>query len=118
MTDFPREDPADTAMDEPRIQALADMFDAQDMMEKGGVLSALLRKGFDEAKEALERLVYVETQDTEVRNLQWQVQRYDDLVTWTRQIVLEGRETAQEHDADTLEILRAIVRGENDDIDE
>lgn len=109
------DDPANDSMHEVRMQAMADMVDASDMIENGGPLREILLRAFGEAKDALIELVNAQTEDTAIRALQWKVRRYDDLVTWTRDIINNGREAAQELDEGAREAILNIVRGEDHD---
>lgn len=111
------DDPADDPTHEAYLQALADMVDARDMLERGGALQNILLRAFDEAKEALVDLVHAGTADDDIRVLQGRVRRYGDLVRWMRDIVNEGQDAARMLDEDTRERMLNIARGENDDDD-
>lgn len=109
------DDSANDPMHEARLQALADMVDAQDMLDHGGALKNILLRAFDEAKDALAALVDAETQDPAIRALQEQVRRYGDLVRWTRDVINEGKDAGKQLDAETREKLINVARGEDHD---
>jgi len=63
----------------------------------------VLKKARDAAVEAMDALVFVDPQEAAtVRQLQMEIRRYDDLVAWCREIVIEGKEA----DAHLAEIER------------
>lgn len=116
MRDFfaDEDDSADDDTHEARLQALADMVDAEDMLKRGGPLRNILLRAFDEAKDALAALVDTQTADENIRALQYQVRRYGDLVRWTRDILNEGTDAAKELDDGSREELLNLTRGEDD----
>lgn len=53
----------------------------------------ILAKARDDAALAMRGLVYVDPNDADkVREFQHEVRRYDDLVQWTHQIIIDGKE--------------------------
>lgn len=106
---------ANDPMHEALHQALADMFDAVDMLENGGALANLILRAFQEAKEALAALVDQPTQDPEISALQAQVKRYGDLIRWTRDIVNEGQDAEKILGDEAREDLSKLARGDDRD---
>lgn len=77
----------------------------------------LLKKARDAAATAMDALIFCDpTRADDVRQLQHEVRRYDDLVTWCREIILEGKE-ADDHlaEIDRQEFADAINDPENAD---
>ena len=116
MRDFfaDEDDSANDPAHEALLQALADMVDAEDMLKKGGALSNILLRAFEEAKDALSALVDTPTADDTIRALQSQVRRYGDLVRWTRDIINEGQDAAKQLDDGAREEILNMTRGEDD----
>jgi hypothetical protein len=76
----------------------------------------LLKKAREAAIEAYDALVYrVDPMDAPmVRQLQFEIRRYDDLVGWCRQIISEGKEAEQLlKEADRMEMAKAVIDPES-----
>lgn len=75
----------------------------------------LLKKAREQAVEAFDLLVHCDPKDEPtVRQLQNEVRRYDDLVAWCREIIVEGREMDRLiQEAERAEFARAVLDPEN-----
>lgn len=77
----------------------------------------LLKKARDAAVEAMDALIFIDPVRTdEVRQLQHEIRRYDDLVAWCREIVIEGKEADQRlMEIEREEFASAVLDPENAD---
>lgn len=77
----------------------------------------LLKKAREAAATAMDAIVFCDPNDAPlVRQLQHEIRRYDDLVTWCREIIIEGKEADQRlAEIEREEFASAIVDPENAD---
>lgn len=77
----------------------------------------LLKKARDAAVTAMDALIFIDpTKVDEVRQLQHEIRRYDDLVVWCREIISEGKEADRFlKESDRLEFARSVIDPENAD---
>lgn len=77
----------------------------------------LLKKAREAAVAAMDALIFVDpTRADDVRQLQHEIRRYDDLVTWCREIIIDGKEADQRlAEIDREEFASAVIDPQNED---
>lgn len=77
----------------------------------------LLKKAREAAADAMDELIFVDpTMADHVRQLQHEIRRYDDLVTWCREIIIEGKEADDAlREIDRQEFASAVLDPANAD---
>jgi len=77
----------------------------------------LLKKAREAAVAAMEGLIFIDpTKADDVRQLQHEIRRYDDLVAWCSQIIVEGKEADQRlSEMEREEFARAVLDPANED---
>jgi hypothetical protein len=73
-------------------------------------MKLVLHKARLEAMKALDALILCDPSETNtIRTLQSEVRRYDDLVAWVREIIIEGKEADRALDEETDEELARLM---------
>lgn len=77
----------------------------------------LLKKAREAAVAAMDALIFIDpTKADDVRQLQHEIRRYDDLVAWCREIIGEGKEADRLIvESERMEFARAVLDPENAD---
>lgn len=102
------------------VQVSASLDTQLEKQPKLQPMMAIFALAKEQAAIAMRGLIYVDPTDTaKVREFQFEIRRYDDLVAWAKQIIVEGREADRRLDErDRQEIAELIgtpeVQAEND----
>ncbi len=109
--------PSQVMADEKLMQASAAMEVQFDKDASRRPVLFLLKKAREAALMAFDALVFCDPNDAStVRQLQHEIRRYDDLVTWCREIIIEGKEADQRlAESDRQEFASAVLDPENGD---
>lgn len=98
-----------------RVLALDAGLDAERLLEKGGAFRALLEAARDEALAAMDDLISKAfTALEDVREAQWKVTRYQDLIRWISNIVEQGEVARSDLSEEEGARLEQMIRGETE----
>jgi hypothetical protein len=99
-----------------RVLAIEAAADAELLLRRGGAWEALIEKARDEALGAMEMLISTPFTDlAQVKDLQWQVSRYDALCRWVKEIEDAGEAAHSDMSADEEFIVgQMLSRGETE----
>lgn len=98
-----------------RVLALDAGLDAERLMDKGGAFRALIEAARDEALAAMETLISTAFTSLDgVREAQWRVTRYQDLIRWISNIVEQGEVARSDLSEEEGERLERMIRGETE----
>lgn len=97
-----------------RVEAIDAGWDVFEQFRNSGALTKILVKAREEAIDALQRLVEADPFKPEViRDLQWQVTRYDALCQWIETIVESAQAATEDLTAEQAAAIEQMLRGED-----
>lgn len=102
-----------------RVEAIDAGLDAVHQMTRGGVLRVLIEEAREKAIDALQALVRADPEDAKtIRELQWQVTRYDDLCRWIKDIAEDARNKSEDITAEQAASLARLIKGDEADLED
>lgn len=97
-----------------RVEAIDAGFDVLHQITQGGAIAIIIDEAREKAIAALNRLVRADPDNPkEIRDLQWQVTRYDDLCRWIAQIIETARQAREDITDEEAAALAKLLRGED-----
>lgn len=98
-----------------RAQVLDAALDlVAELKNQSSAIRAVLDQARDDAHEAMRALVKCDpNQSEEIRRLQWQVSRFDDLCSYVFNILEAGKVASEDMTAEELALMQHLIKGDD-----
>jgi hypothetical protein len=101
-----------------RLRAIDAGIETELLLQRGAAFETLLIHARDEAMAAMETLIHGDFKSLDdVRQQQWEVTRYHDLVRWIQAIMENGNAARSDLSEEEGQMLEMMIRGEPEEKD-